>query len=150
MPIKGAQKNGLRHACGVKLFDEIAANMASQVGEITPSSAMLLHNALAKAFESEPTTPSELRIVSTLQELEPLESIIERRRPAKGNELLACRVDIQPSTWVCPVSNTQLRPYLPMEPAKREQMYDDLIALARAQENAASLDELKKFSDWLQ
>ena len=132
-----AMKRHFRNG-GAKLFDEIAAGLATRSCEISSSSAIKLHNT----------------IISSLKELGPSESGIPVRDvPAMNAEVLACRVQIDPSTWICPVTNAQLISS-GLEPSMRKQLHDDIIDLGRKisgskKKKAAAVAELKKFSDWM-
>ena len=120
--------------------------MAAQAWEITPSSAMRLHNALVKEFENLYPPEKESTVISTLKEWNTSEDIAVRDLPVKDNELLACRVEIDPSNWICPVTNTQLRSYS-FKPANRKQIEENILDLVQKQ--SVLVKELKKFSDWL-
>ncbi len=150
-PIEGALGLGLNHASGPELFDELVSEMANDVLEISSASASRLHNALAIGFKDRPE--------NNLKEMHPLASMPISRQPAQSNEVVACRISLDRSSGICPVTQAQQR-LLVLEPSQRRQLHDDLLKLSREQfakfagkredeteERAA--EELQKFSDWL-
>lgn len=118
---------------GAKVFYDITSELASQACEISQSSAIRLHNALVKEF-------------GTLQHSLEGDDIPIRNTVAKEHEFLACGVHIDPSTWICNVTNIQLLSHS-LKSAKRKQMYDELKLLGQRQSEMAN--ELEKFLDWL-
>ena len=120
----------LRNATGLKMFDEITTGMIGQVGSISQSSTIHLYNILSKEANLDELT-------SRLSEY-PLDEV--RRTIAKPNEILACRVSIDPLSSTCPVTKIQLYNYtITLE--ERKQMFEDILALGDV--------ELKRFSKWL-
>lgn len=111
-----------RTLSGAKLFDDIATAMAAHECEISSQSAMRLHNALAKVFETADAAIME-------------------------NEPFACRVQINPATGTCPVTNTQIHSRSLLRPHQRKQMYEDILALV--QEQSSFSNELEKFAQWM-
>ena len=110
--------------------------MAAQNSEIPQHSAIHLHNVLSKEYQS------------TLPEWKPSQDVPVRHAKANDeNELLACRVQIDPSTWICNVTNMQLHTQS-LDEAKREQLYDDILDLGQNQ--STLVKELQKFSDWME
>eukprot|EP00986_Skeletonema_menzelii_P007083 scaffold2736_cov212-Skeletonema_menzelii.AAC.3 len=150
-PIQGISDLGLDNESGPELFNELVSEMADDVLEISSASASRLHNALAVGFKGRPE--------NNLKEMHPLASMPVSRQPAESNEVVACRISLDRSSGICPVTNAQQR-LLVLEPSQRRQLHDDLLSLSRDQfvkfagkredespERAA--EELQKFSDWL-
>ena len=120
----------LRNATGLKMFDEITTDMIGQVGSLSKSSVIHLYNILLKEAKNLDG------LTSRLSEY-PLDEV--RHTIAKPNELLACRVSIDPLSSTCPVTKIQLyNNTITLE--ERKQMFEDILALG---------DDLKKFSEWL-
>ena len=151
-PIEGALDLGLQHASGPELFDELLSEMADDVLEISSASASRLHNALAIGFKEQPKK-------NNLKEMHPLASMPLSQNPADSNELVACKIALDRSNGICPVTNAQQR-LIVLEPSQRRQLHDDLLKLSREQfakyvgrRQDESVDrateELQKFSDWL-
>lgn len=151
-PIEGALDLGLQHASGPELFDELVSEMADDVLEISSASASRLHNALAIGFKEQPKK-------NNLKEMHPLASMPLSQKPAGRNELVACKIALDRSNGICPVTNAQQR-LIVLEPPQRRQLHDDLLKLSREQfakyvgrREDESIDkateELQKFSDWL-
>jgi hypothetical protein len=143
---------GLQHASGPELFDELVSEMADDVLEISSASASRLHNALAIGFKEQPKK-------NNLKEMHPLASMPLSQNPADSNELVACKIALDRSNGICPVTNAQQR-LIVLEPSQRRQLHDDLLKLSREQfakyvrrRQDESVDrateELQKFSDWL-
>ena len=125
-----------RNARGQKLFDEVTADLATQNCEISQHSAIHLHNVLSKEHQS--TSP----------EWKPSQDVPIRHAMANNeNELLAYRVQIDPSTWICKATNIQLHTQS-LDGAQREQLYDDIMDLGQNQ--STLVKELRKFSDWME
>ena len=123
----------------MEAFDEI---LASNAREISQSSAIRLHNSLGKVFPNQnSSSPSKWNHGKDI----PI-----RHVPAEDNELLVCKAEIDPSTWICKVTNKQLYSYSysrSLAPAKQKLLYEDLLALGQKQ--SSLVNELMKFSDWL-
>ncbi len=149
--IEGISDLGLHNESGPELFDELVSEMADDVLEISSASASRLHNALAIGFKDRPE--------NKLKEMHPLASMPVSRQPAESNEVVACRIKLDRSSGICPVTEAQQR-LLVLEPSQRRQLHEDLLSLSREQfskfagkrddetpERAA--EELQKFSDWL-
>jgi hypothetical protein len=158
--IEGAKDLGYIHSQGPGLFDELAAEMASDALEISSSSARRLYNSLAVGFRSDDSN-SELEnsVVSTLKEAHPLMSLSLTWQPAGSNELVASRVSLDRSTGICPVTNAQQR-LIVLEPNQRTQLHDDLLKLSTEQfakfagrrsddSPFRAKEQLQVFSDWL-
>ena len=150
-PIKGTSELGLVHGSGPELFNELVSEMADDVLEISSASANRLQNALATGFKDQPG--------HNLKEIHSLASIPISHQPAEPDEVVACRIVLDRSSGICPVTDAQQR-LLVLEQSQRRQLHDDLLALSREQfskfagkrddenpERAA--EELQKFSDWL-
>ena len=125
-----------RNVRGQKLFNEVVADLAAQNCEISQHSAINLHNALSKEHQS------------TLSEWKPSQDVPVRHAIANNeNELLACRGQIDPSTWICKATNIQLHTQS-LDGAQREQLYDDILDLGQNQ--STLVKELRNFSDWME
>ncbi len=157
-PIEGAQDLGYNNSCGPQLFDEIATEMAGDVLEMSSGSARRMYNSLATGFQSD-ASDNDDPVISTLKEVHPLMSMPLTNQSAKHNEVVACRVSLDRSTGVCPVTNAQQR-LMMLEPEQRKSLHDDLLSLSTEQfakfagrKQSESPDkareELQKFSDWL-
>lgn len=152
----GIRRRWFYRDSGVELFDEIASDMSDQAYKITKSSALQLHNALAKGSDNLYTNNSESSVISNLAEWNESEDVPVRDIPAKSNELLACRAVIDPFTGVCNVTNTQLRNKSLTQPEKRR-MFQDILVLGENEELAgkkrmkvSAVKELRKFADWME
>jgi len=150
-PIEGALDLGLNYESGPELFDELVAEMADDVLEISSASASRLHNALAIGFKERPE--------NNLKEMHPLASMPISRQPAESNEVVACRISLDRSSGICPVTQAQQR-LIVLEPSQRRQLHDDLLTLSGEQFSKfagkrddeapeRATEELQKFSDWL-
>lgn len=117
------------------------SDVAGQRREITPATAIQMQNALVQQFGSmyPPPRHGEPSVWSTFD-------VPLRNMPAKANELLACRVEVDPSTWVCPVTKVRLRPKS-LGAEKRKQMHGNLMAMVR--EQSTLVEHLQSFSKWL-
>mmetsp|Transcript_6199 Transcript_6199/g.11077 ORF Transcript_6199/g.11077 Transcript_6199/m.11077 type:complete len:571 (+) Transcript_6199:132-1844(+) len=142
LPIEGAVDIGYTHACGPKLFDEIASDMAAEALEITPECATQLQKALLSSASAH-STIAATSISSMEKQLPPTQI------PAKHNELVASRVDLDPSTWICPVTETQQH-LVSLDPIKKKQLHDDLLELVKDHMSSKAANKLKDFSDWLE
>ena len=184
-PIEGATTRlGFANACGPGLFDEVCGEMAADCLEITSASARRLSNAFAGGFAGyrprgggdgegsedgeDSDEPSRTAVVSRIEEANPLKDMPLSRRNAPPNEVVACRVNLDRSTGVCPVTSAVQRLIL-LGPDERSRLHDDLLDLSAVQYTAFTRDgrkqrgrreeeedrgqyakdELTSFSDWL-
>ncbi len=128
----------------MNLFDEIAADMSSEVGAISSSLAIALHNTLMNEFSN--LYDKESGVSSSLTKWDKLNCPKLRKTTAKVNELLAYRVRIDPSTWVCNATGTQLNKTL-LTKAQRAILLEDIFFLSKQQPSLVS--ELHKFVKWM-
>ncbi|EJK63364.1 hypothetical protein THAOC_15979, partial [Thalassiosira oceanica] len=100
---------------------------------------------------------SRSAVVSNIEEANPLRDMPLSRHSARPNEVVACRVNLDRSTGVCPVTSAVQRLIL-LGPDERSRLHDDLLDLSAEQFEAFSRedgkgryarDELRSFSDWL-
>ena len=125
--------------------------MSDQACKIIESSAIRLHNALAKEFEHLYTKNrnshcDESTVISNLVKWDPSEVVPVRDTRAKSNELLACRAGIDPISGLCSVTSVQLHSYS-LTQDQKSQLHDDLVKLGRKKKAG---DILKKFADWME
>ena len=134
--------------------------MAAEVLEISSSSARRLYNSLAVGFQSDCLDNNDGHsIVSTLKEAHPLMSMSLTRQLAERNELVACRISLDRSTGLCPVTQAQQRLII-LEPDQRTQLHNDLLKLSTEQSAkfagrkaddspTRAQEQLQLFSNWL-
>ena len=132
--------------------------MAAKVLEISSASArQRMYNSLAIGFQNGYLDDNS--VVSTLKEAHPLLSMSLTQQAAGSNELAACRISLDRSTGVCPVTNAQQRLII-LEPSQRKQLHDDLLNLSTEQSAkfagrkvydspTRAREQLQLFSDWL-
>ena len=122
----------------LKLFDKVARGMINQTGSISPSSAKHLHNILVK---------KAAHFSQKGIDCDSPEDILDRNTPAKVNELLSCRVEIDPVTSVCPVTGYSLDDHS-LTREQRKMILDDILLIG--EKHSSLVKQLETFSDWLQ
>jgi pentatricopeptide repeat protein len=163
-PIQGAVAAGFSVDHGPKLFDEIAAEMAEDLMELTEAAALTIAQSFEVAF-------------SKSKSGEQMESIIPILHDDNFSPLSAMvgRVTINGTTAICPASGARLRLFA-LDEKQRKHVHDTLLEMAGIQhqkfaqfrlENPKykkkptqeSIDsngdnvghqELARFSDWLE
>lgn len=156
-PIDGAVELGYCPAFGSALLDELIADMATDVLDISEDMAKSLQRGFAIGFEDKRLT--ELKEADCLQPL---------TLPCEPQTMIADRVTVDIDTGICPATNSALR-LIVLEDQERSHVHDTLIKMARvksieytsklaakgrAHHSAAEQAEqatqiLSKFSDWL-
>lgn len=121
-PITGAKDLGYSTGCGPRFFNELVAEMAQEVVEISSSSAQRLYNAIVKGFPRAGLEKS--------QSLSPLKVLTE---PADEDELIASRVSIKPATGECRRSGTILR-LINLSEDQREKLRKSVLTLSRTEQ----------------
>jgi len=109
---------------GPDLFDELAAEMAQDVIEISMASAKRLYNGFAKGFPG-----------SNLENTTSFSPLRLSDKPALKNEVLVNRVSIDPVTCECPCSGVKLR-LISLDEEQRQQLKSSLLSLARDRQRA--------------
>lgn len=122
-PIEGAKELGYRNPAGPGLFNELCSEMAAEVTEVPESSGKKLYNGLARGSPK-----------SNLKETSPLAPLRVTDDRAPPNELLACRVHIDPATGVCPRTGVTLR-LIQLEDSQKEKLLYGLMSLATSQQS---------------
>jgi len=138
-PIQGAVEIGFEHAYGSKLFDELLSIMSAEATEITPECAMQFQNALSHGFKCSKSVSKKSSTINSKS----------RKVPAKHDELIACRVELDPSTWVCPVTGTQQH-IASLSPAQKKALHDDLFQSVKDYKSLEEANKLNQFSQWLE
>ncbi len=115
-PIEGAFAAGFSVTHGPLLFDEMAAEMASDIMELNEASALVLHQALSEGFGLK-TVGSDLEPVSV---------------PADRHEIVADRVVIDETTALCPRTGVKLSLFV-LDDAQRKHVHDTLLKMADVQ-----------------
>jgi pentatricopeptide repeat protein len=121
-PIEGAVAAGFS-VVGPKLFDEIAAEMAEDLMELTEAAAL----SIAQSFEVGFSKSGEMESIPILQDkLSPISAMVGR-------------VTINGTTAICPVSGAKLRLFALGED-QRKHVHDTLLEMAGIQH--------QKFAQW--
>ena len=94
--------------------------------EINPESATQLENALSLGHRKNSATISPLRKL-----------------------LIATRVTLDPSTWLCPVNKTRQH-LVSLHQSKKKQLHDDLLELVKDHMSSKAAKKLKLLSEWLE
>lgn len=121
-PIEGALELGYRNSSGPGLFDEIVEEMATEIFEISESSAKRLYNALASGFPDSGLSEASVYSLRLTEE------------STSDNELFAKRVFIDPLTGLCPGSGLKLR-LIHLEEHEKEKLVGGILSLARLEQN---------------
>lgn len=120
-PVEGAKELGFSSGSGPSLFNELVTDMAQEVIEIPSSCAQRLCNAFLEGF---PVSGSAAEKSGSLS---PLKPAVDR---AASDEMVACRVSIDPKTGACPRSGATLR-LISLNQNEREQLRESVRTLAR-------------------
>ena len=153
IPIEGPSKAGFESTHGPDLLDEIAAEMAEDMLELTEAAALNLLTAFTEGF-----SPSE---DPELDEVDEIPMISDEGEAPNGVKI--GRVNVDEKTAVCRASGAKLRLFA-LNEAQRQHVHDTLLVMARQQyldftkkqkrqiddgENYA-VNELSRFSKWLE
>lgn len=111
--------------------------MSNQNYEISPSSAGALYNAFFPGSEQD--SDSERAASKGV----PLKNV-----PARDDEILSCRVEVDPVTRVCAVTGTKLQQYGYLHAEERERLRKDFLDSVREQSSQA-VEHLGAFENWL-
>lgn len=154
-PIEGAEELGYSASCGPKLFDDIVAEMAEDVLEITSASARRLFAVFENALREQ---DSEREIL----EIHPLAPLPVDNSPAGDDEIIVSRVLISDENGICPRSGAKLR-LIQLNDDERKQTRKSLLDLAsssyvewmekwgrKAENDGRALEALRQFADWLE
>ena len=155
-PIESATDLGYSEPSGLVLFDELVAEMAEDVLEISSVSARKMYNALAIGFKDH-------RGGRNLQEMHSLAGMRVFNNAAENDEVIASRISVDHETGVCPRTKARLRLVM-LDEEQRKQLRQSLEKLAASEtakfargnkekekENAQrAIAELTRFADWLE
>ena len=155
-PIDIATDLGYSQTSGLGLFDELVAEMAEDIMEITAASARKMYNALAIGFKDK----HEGR---NLQEMHSLAGMRVFNDVAEHDEVVASRISVDHETGVCPRTKARLRLVM-LDEEQRKQLRASLAKLAASEtakfargnkqkekEDAQrAVEEMNRFADWLE
>jgi hypothetical protein len=113
---------GYSPTAGPALLDQIVAEMAKEAIEIPEAFGKQLRNALAKGFPD-----------SNLEETNSFAPLKLTKARSPVDDLIACRVFIEPSTGECPVTGVKLR-LIHLTEQEKEKLQKSLVALAKTTE----------------
>lgn len=152
--INGVTDLGYVHASGPGLFDEIVAEMAEDVMEISAAGARRLHNAVALCFQGE-------NIIGRVEPINTMAGVPENNLQAENNELILSRVTVEKTTGLCPRSGVKLQ-LIKLKKNEQNQLYRSLLELSRqkfedftAGNNGTpkgdhfAAEQLNHFANWL-
>jgi len=113
---------------GAKLFDEIVTEMADDILEISCDCATKIRNGFAAGFFG-------LETAKNLSEVPYDCALAPVKVMAPDNELVACRVIIDPETTLCPRTNTKLRLIL-LDEDQKDHVHSTLQEMSNTQYEA--------------
>ena len=150
-PIRGALDNGFSASYGPGLFDDIAAEMADDLMEISAENAAFITKSFSMGFPEAGVDPDSIPYLQNETSL---------------NCFRIGRVTIDHLTGVCPASGAKLR-LLRLDDRQRRHVHDTLLEMAQSSfeefrkagkvrqdddgmDDKHAYKELKKFSEWLE
>ncbi|CAJ1942526.1 unnamed protein product [Cylindrotheca closterium] len=149
-PIEDAAKAGFNATCGPMLFDQLVAELAEDLLELTEDSCRSLSTSLSKSI-----CPKDLVDEDQLP-------LLQNATQPNSSPLVVGRTKIDLETALCPATGAKLR-LINLDEEQRQHVHDTLIEMAELQfleftknrkhpvdENGnKGLEELTKFSEWL-
>jgi pentatricopeptide repeat protein len=124
-PIDGALELGFNPPCGPGLMNQLVTALAEDVIQVTPALAKRLHTAMTKAFKND----DRGRNLEALHPLAPLLPDNTKEEAGDIEEVIACRVEIDTTTGICPKTGARLR-LINLVGPERQKLKDGLLDLS--------------------
>jgi hypothetical protein len=149
-PIEGANEAGFSSSHGPELFDEIVAEMADDILELSEVAARNIMGAFLEGFSGAEDQLVDFNDIPTISN-EPVSS-----------GLTTGQVEVDNKTALCPASGAKLRLFA-LDEAQRQHVQDTLLEMARLrhqeftkkqkkkseEDENHGFNELSRFSEWL-